>query len=176
MGIRHSNLKPETCNLELGTWNLKPVDMKSKLIFALVCLPILLNAQMSSDWITVTSSKSVKETVELLQKTIQEKGLKIFNTIDHAAGAESVGLTLRPTTLIIFGNPKGGTPLMNCDQRMGIILPLKILVWEDESKQTKVGFIDPEKYSKEYDLEKCKEIVAKMKAMLTGLLSTIERK
>ena len=65
---------------------------------------------------------------------------------------------------------------MNCDQRMGIILPLKILVWEDASKQVKVGFINPEKYLKEYDLEKCNEVVAKMKAMLTGLIVLTERK
>lgn len=149
--------------------------MKSKLIFALVCLPMLASAQTSSDWITVTSAKSVKETVELLQRAIQEKGLKIFNTIDHAAGAESAGMTLRPTTLIVFGNPKGGTPLMNCDQRMGIILPLKILVWEDESKQVKVGCIDPQKYLKEFELERCKEVVAKMKTMLTSLLALTEK-
>ena len=150
--------------------------MKTRLFFALICLPMLLNAQTSGDWITVTSPKSSKETVEMLQKAIQGKGLKVFNTIDHAAGAESVGMTLRPTTVIIFGNPKGGTPLMNCDQRMGILLPLKILVWEDESKLVKAGFINPEKYSNEYDLEKCKEVVAKIKAMLTGLIAMTEKK
>lgn len=148
--------------------------MKSKLMSALVCLPMLLKAQ-TSDWITVSSAKSSKETVELLQKAIQEKGFKIFNTIDHAAGAESVGMTLRPTTLIIFGNPKGGTPLMSCDQRMGIILPLKILVWEDESQQVKVGFTDPVKYLKEFDLEKCADLMYKMKGMLTDLLSTVKK-
>jgi len=150
--------------------------MKSNLILAFVVLSILANAQADTDWITVVSEKSTKETVELLQKAIQEKGFKIFNTIDHAAGAESAGLTLRPTTLIIFGNPKGGTPLMNCDQRMGIILPLKILVWEDEQKQVKAGFINPEKFLKEYDLENCKEIVGKMKATQTALLSTVEKR
>lgn len=150
--------------------------MKSKLIFAFICLPMLSHAQANGDWIIAISAKSPSETVGLLQKAIQEKGFKIFNTINHADGAESVGMTLRPTTLIIFGNPKGGTPLMNCDQRMGIILPLKILVWEDDSKQVKVGFINPEKYLKEYDLEKCNEVVSKMKAMLTGLIALTERR
>lgn len=135
---------------------------------------MLLGAQ-TSDWITVTSAKSMKETVELLHRAIQEKGFKIFNTIDHADGAESVGMKLRPTTLIIFGNPKGGTPLMNCDQRMGIILPLKILVWEDESQLVKVGFIDPAKYLKEFDLEKCTDLIYKMKALLSDLLSTVKK-
>lgn len=150
--------------------------MKSLIVFLFVCLPALIKAQGGNDWITVLAAKSTKETVEVLQKAIQEKGFKIFNTIDHAAGAESAGMTLRPTTLIIFGNPKGGTPLMSCDQRMGIILPLKILVWEDEQKEVRAGFVDPEKYLKEYDLEKCKEMVGKMKVVLTALLSTIEKK
>ena len=65
---------------------------------------------------------------------------------------------------------------MNCDQRMGIVLPLKILIWEDESKVAKAGFINPEKYLKEYDLENCKAVLTKMKSALTELLSTIEKK
>jgi len=149
--------------------------MKS-LIALFVCLPTLIKGQGGTDWIEVVSTKSTKETVDVLQQAIQEKGFKIFNTIDHAAGAESAGMMLRPTTLIIFGNPNGGTPLMNCDQRMGIILPLKILVWEDEQKQVRAGFINPEKYLQEYDLEKCKEMVGKMKVALTALLSTVDKK
>lgn len=149
--------------------------MKATILFILICTPIILMAQ-TSDWIVVSSNHSVKQSIELLQKAIQENGFKTFNTIDHAQGAESVGLTLRPTTLIIFGNPKGGTPLMNCDQRMGIILPLKILIWEDELKQVKAGFINPEKYLKEYDLDKCKDILLKMKNAQLNLLSVIEKK
>ncbi|HTH57632.1 MAG TPA: DUF302 domain-containing protein, partial [Cyclobacteriaceae bacterium] len=116
--------------------------MKKVLITVFVWLPLLLHAQSKDEWITVISAKSAKETAESLQKAIQEKGFKIFNMIDHAAGAESVGMALRATTLIVFGNPRGGTPLMNCDQRMGIILPLKILIWEDEQKQVKAGSIN----------------------------------
>jgi uncharacterized protein (DUF302 family) len=151
--------------------------MKSIIIvFALIVLPAIVRAQTESDWIIVSSAHPMKQTVEQLQKVIQEKGFKIFNTIDHAQGAESVGLSLRPTTLVIFGNPKGGTPIMNCDQRMGMILPLKILVWEDESKTVKAGYINPEKYLKEYDLEKCKEVLLKMKNALGDLVKTIEKK
>jgi uncharacterized protein (DUF302 family) len=154
----------------------KVTHMKSNLMLALLCLPMMVNAQTTTDdWITVTGIKSMQETVESLQKAIQAKGFKVFNAIDHAAGAAQAGMMLRSTTVIIFGNPKGGTPLMNCDQRMGIILPLKILVWEDEQKQVKVGFINPEKYLKEYDLEECQESVGKMKAALTALLSTVEK-
>jgi uncharacterized protein (DUF302 family) len=145
-----------------------------QVLFLLICIPLAGSAQ--GDWIIVSSDHSIQKTVETLQQTIEAKGFKVFNVIDHAKGAESAGLTLRPTTLIIFGNPKGGTPLMNCDQRMGIILPLKILVWENESKQVKAGFINPEKLSTEYDLEKCKDILSKMKNALQGLLSSVEKK
>jgi uncharacterized protein (DUF302 family) len=150
--------------------------MKSNLIFALLCLPLMLRAQISNDWVIVASAKPVKETVELLQKAILEKGFKIFNTIDHAAGAASVGMALRPTMLIIFGSPKGGTPLMNCDQRMGIILPLKFLIWEDDQKQVRAGFINLEIYLKEYDLEKCREGIFKMREAMAGMLSIVEKK
>jgi len=64
---------------------------------------------------------------------------------------------------------------MNCDQRMGMMLPLKILVWEDESKHVNVGIINPEKYLKEYDLGGCKEVVTRIKTVLVGLLSTVEK-
>ena len=128
------------------------------------------------NWLIATSSLSHTQTVEILQKNVEQKGFRIFNTIDHAQGAVAAGLTLRPTTLIIFGNPKGGTLVMNCDQKMGMVLPLKILVWEDDTKQVKVGFIDPEQYSKEYNLEKCMDVLVKMKGALTELIKSVEKK
>ncbi|GHM98650.1 hypothetical protein WSM22_01400 [Cytophagales bacterium WSM2-2] len=143
-------------------------------ILSLVLITFSLHAQ--DDWIIVSSASTTAKTVEQLQQAIQQKGFKLFNTIDHAAGAESVDMSLRPTTLLVFGNPKGGTVVMNCDQKMGMILPLRILVWEDESKQVKAGFINPEKYAKEYNLEKCKEALTKMKAVLQGLLAVAEKK
>ena len=148
--------------------------MKLLITIFLICSTIISNAQVS-EWIIVSITYSTQQTVEVLRKVIQQKGFKIFNTIDHAQGAESVGLTLRPTMLIIFGNPKGGSPLMNCDQRMRIILPMKILIWEDESK-VKAGFINPEKYAREFDFEKCKEILPKMATALKEILAGVEKK
>ena len=127
-------------------------------------------------WITAASSFSHAQTVEKLQKNLGQKGFTIFNTIDHARGAAAAGLTLRPTTLIIFGNPKVGTLLMNCDQKMGMVLPLKILVWEDDKRQVITGFIDPEQYAKEYHLEKCREVLAKTKGVLMELINSVEAK
>jgi uncharacterized protein (DUF302 family) len=81
--------------------------------------------------ITVASAFSVGETVERLVAMVTSHGLQIFARIDHAQGAVQFGMKLRPTYLIIFGNPKGGTPLMQDHQTAGIDLPVKALVWED---------------------------------------------
>jgi uncharacterized protein (DUF302 family) len=129
-----------------------------------------------SDWIVVASAKTHKETVDALERAILDKGFTVFDIIDHATGAERVGLNLNPTTVIIFGNPKAGTALMKCDQQMGIILPLRILVWEDENAKVNAGFIDPEKYLKEFTLDNCKESISKMKLAMKNLLSSIEKK
>src|SRR5262249_37421464 len=71
------------------------------------------------------------------------KGITVFARVDHAAGAKSVGLALRPTTLVIFGNPAAGTPLMQAAQTAGIDLPLKTLVWQDADGSVKVTYNDP---------------------------------
>jgi uncharacterized protein (DUF302 family) len=71
------------------------------------------------------------------------KGITVFARIDHAAGAASAGMPLRPTELLIFGNPKAGTPLMQANQTIGIDLPLKVLVWEDASGGVWIAYNDP---------------------------------
>ncbi|MER9253665.1 DUF302 domain-containing protein [Mesorhizobium sp. M0598] len=86
--------------------------------------------------ITVQSRFGVAETIDRLVGTVEGAGLLVFARIDHAAGARSVEASLRPTQLLIFGNPKGGTPLMQDRQLAGIDLPVKALAWED--KQSKV--------------------------------------
>jgi uncharacterized protein (DUF302 family) len=80
---------------------------------------------------TVTSRYSVSETLDRLTTALTTAGLLVFARIDHARGAQDVGLALRPTELLIFGHPKGGTPLMQDKQSAGIDLPIKALAWED---------------------------------------------
>src|ERR1700730_8429640 len=82
---------------------------------------------------TVPSDFGPKETMDRLEAEIKSVGMTVFARIDHAAGAASAGLPLRPTELLIFGNAKGGTPLMQADQAIGIDLPLKALVYQDGS-------------------------------------------
>ena len=89
------------------------------------------------------SNHSVDETVEKLRGILQGKGVTLFATIDHSGEAAKVGTKMRPTKLLIFGNPKGGTPLMLAAPSSAIDLPLKILVWEDEQGKTWVSYNSP---------------------------------
>jgi uncharacterized protein (DUF302 family) len=93
--------------------------------------------------ITIRSGNSVKVTVDRLEADLKAKGITVFARIDHAAGAVSAGMPLRPTELLIFGNPKAGTPLMQANQTIGIDLPLKVLVWEDAGGSVWITYNDP---------------------------------
>jgi uncharacterized protein (DUF302 family) len=92
---------------------------------------------------TIASSLGPKQTMDRLEAEIKAKGLTVFARIDHAAGATQVGMALRPTELLIFGNARGGTPLMQASQTAGIDLPLKCLVWQDEVGKTWLSHNDP---------------------------------
>ena len=90
------------------------------------------------------SSHSVDQIVAKLKETLQNKGIALFALVDHSGEAEKVGLKMRPTKLLIFGNPKGGTPLMLAAPSTAIDLPLKILVWEDEKSKVWVSYNSPQ--------------------------------
>lgn len=96
-----------------------------------------------SGLVTLKSAFPVKETVDRLVHRVEAKGLTVFCRIDHAANAVSAGLKLRPTEVLIFGNAKGGTPLMQATPTIGIDLPLKALAWEDAAGQTWLAYNDP---------------------------------
>ena len=93
--------------------------------------------------ITLESKFSVPETIDRLADAATAAGLRIFARLDHAAGASEVGLQLRPTQVLVFGQARGGTPLMQDKQTAGIDLPLKALAWTDESGRTWLGYNDP---------------------------------
>jgi uncharacterized protein (DUF302 family) len=98
------------------------------------------------------SKHSVDETVAKLQAILQAKGVAVFALIDHSGEAEKVGMHMRPTKLLIFGNPKGGTPLMLAAPSIAIDLPLKILVWEDELGKVWLSFNSPEYLAERHGL------------------------
>lgn len=93
--------------------------------------------------VTIPTRQSVDQTVRKLEDILQAKGIKLFALIDHSGEAERAGFVMRPTKLLIFGNPKGGTPLMIASPSAAIDLPLKILVWEDPTGQVLISYNSP---------------------------------
>jgi uncharacterized protein (DUF302 family) len=118
---------------------------------------------------TIPSSFAPNETMDRLEHEIRAKGMTVFARIDHAAGAAEAGLELRPTELIIFGNARGGTPLMQASQTAGIDLPLKALVWEDAGRKTWLSYNDPGWIVQRHGLGVKAEIVDKLSAALSDI-------
>jgi uncharacterized protein (DUF302 family) len=125
-------------------------------------------AQAADGLVAIKSPHSAQETMNRLEATVKARGLNVFARIDHAAGATKVGKTLRPTELLIFGNPQGGTPLMECAQTAGIDLPLKALVWQDEAAQVWLGYNDPAFLAQRHGVPAC-PVVENLRKALTGL-------
>jgi uncharacterized protein (DUF302 family) len=102
--------------------------------------------------VTLRSSFGSKATLDRLEAKVMAKGLAVFARIDHATGAKEAGLPLRPTEALIFGNAKGGTPLMQLAQTIGIDLPLRALVWQDQAGNTCLSYNDPSWLAKRHGL------------------------
>jgi uncharacterized protein (DUF302 family) len=92
----------------------------------------------------VASPYTVDETLKRFESVLAERGVRVFALIDHSGEAEKVGMKMRPTKLVIFGNPKGGTPVMVAAPTLALDLPLKALVWEDENSKVWVSYNSPE--------------------------------
>lgn len=121
--------------------------------------------------ITLSSAYGVQATIDRVELEVKSKGMTIFARIDHAAGASDAGLTLRPTLLLIFGNAKGGTPLMQDKQQIGIDLPLKVLAWEDTSGKTWLTYNDLGWLAKRHDLSpEADPVVSALSAALAAVL------
>ena len=134
-------------------------------------------ASMStSEFITVANEKTVSQLADTLILQLKEKGFKIMANIDHSIAAKKAGLELRPTRTIIFGNPKGGTLLMQHDQRIGLDLPLKLLIWEDEAGDTQVSYYNGTTLTSRYDITEPQAVIEKINGALAGFTgnTTIE--
>jgi uncharacterized protein (DUF302 family) len=123
-------------------------------------------------FINVKSNHSVKETADRVEKVLKQKGMTVFNRINHAAGANKVGKVLRPTELIIFGNPKVGAPLMQCNQTVGLDLPQKALIWEDEAGLVWFTYNAPQFLDKRHGLAKCGPVLKKIENALGNFALT----
>jgi len=121
---------------------------------------------------TIKSGYGPADTIDRLEAELGARGMTVFARIDHAAGAAAVGLALRPTVVLIFGNAKAGTPLMQAAQTVGLDLPLKILVWQDAAGSTWTSYNDPAWLAKRHALGP--EVLAALRAM-AAVLEAITR-
>jgi uncharacterized protein (DUF302 family) len=121
-----------------------------ELVKSLLCMSVTLaavspgTAQAGGNVVTTPSKYSVSETIDRIERAVTVKGMKIFARIDHGGEAKKVGLEMRPTQLLIFGNPKGGTALMVARPTAAIDLPMKALAWEDKDGKVWLTYNSPE--------------------------------
>ena len=138
-----------------------------------------MSASNSSDNIegltTIQSSFGPKATMDRVEAQIQARGLNVFARIGHAAGAAEVGLPLAPTHLIIFGNARGGTPLMQSVQTVGIDLPLKILVWQEAANNTWLSYNEPRWIAQRHGVAGVESTIDKMADLLSAIAREASR-
>ncbi len=125
--------------------------------------------------ISIKSSHNVKGTADRLENTLREKGMTVFIRINHAEGAQKVGKKLRPTELVVFGNPKVGTPLMQCSQSVAIDLPQKALIWEDEAGHVWFSYNDPRYLAKRHGITECVNVIKKIEKALSNFAHAATR-
>lgn len=137
-----------------------------------VCVTV---AAADNGFISLISTHDVKSTADRLEKALREKGMTVFVRIDHAGSAQNVGEKLRPTELLIFGNPKVGAPLMQCSQTIAIDLPQKALIWEDETGQVWLSYNDPTYLAKRHGIGECGDVIRKVGRALSNFAHTATR-
>jgi len=162
-----------SCKQQNPRYSGKVAALRRKASAGLVALACLFgsSAALSAEgMVQIKSPDSVSATADRFEQAALDRGLNVFARIDHAAGAKKVGQTLRPTELLIFGSPKAGTPFMKCSQTVGIDLPLKALVWEDEQGQVWLGYNDPKYLAQRHQAGDCP-----VAAGIAGNLSELAR-
>ena len=129
-------------------------------VFASLVLPLSYSGAYAQEGvISVQSPHDVATTIDKLTAVLESKGMSIFGRVNHAKNAQNVELALRPTELLIFGNPKIGTPLMNCAQSVALDLPQKMLAWQDEAGNVYLGWNDPMHLKTRHGIEGCDKVL-----------------
>jgi uncharacterized protein (DUF302 family) len=141
-------------------------------LLALALAALTATAHAADGLVAVKSPYDAAQTANRFEEIVKKRNLNVFARIDHAAGAAKIGKTLRPTEVIIFGNPQGGTPFMECGQSVGIDLPLKALVWQDASGQVWLGYNDPAFLAKRHGVEQC-PVVGNLAKALAGIAEAV---
>jgi len=139
------------------------------LISLVVLMPALSMAGGGDGMITKKSKHSVKETIDRLEQALRKKGITIVTRWDHAHGAEKAGIPLRPTELLIFGNPKLGSHFFTSNQTAGLDLPMKALAWKDDHGQVWLTYNDPAYIANRHGIKNRPHIVKKMTGALNKL-------
>jgi uncharacterized protein (DUF302 family) len=138
-------------------------------LMLLACLTLTAAVDAADGLVKKPSARPVAETMDRVERAVKDRGLIVVARIDHAAAAQKAGLALRPTQLLIFGNPKGGTPLMQSAQSIGIDLPLKVLVWEDDKGQVWLGYNEAAWLAARHGITDRAEVVRAITGALEGL-------
>ncbi len=126
--------------------------------------------------INVPSNFNVEETANRLERILKEKGMTIFNRIKHSEGAGKVGIELRDTELILFGNPKVGSPLIKCEQNVAIDLPQKALIWKDDKGNVTISYNSPRYLEKRHNITGCENVIMKIEKALAGITKSASMK
>lgn len=143
--------------------------MKKLITLVLMSFFISSHASATESLISVPSTHSAKETADKFVSIVEKKGLTLFARIDHQKNGAGVNLALRETEVIIFGNPKVGTPLMQCTQQAAIDLPQKVLVWTDADNKVWLSYNNPDYIKQRHNIEGCDQVIAKIANVLSAL-------
>ncbi|TEW56517.1 DUF302 domain-containing protein [Psychromonas sp. RZ22] len=143
--------------------------MKKVILFVFLSFFLSSFANATPTLISVKSQFSAKETADRFVSILEKKGLTLFTRVDHQENAKSVNLELRYTEVIMFGNPKIGTPLMQCSQLVGIDLPQKVLVWQDSNNDVFLTYNNPEYIKQRHEVKGCDPILDKITGVLNAL-------
>jgi uncharacterized protein (DUF302 family) len=143
--------------------------MRTVYIAVLLVICFTIQGLAADGVINVQSSFNVSETADRLEGILNQKGMTIFKRVKHSESAGKVGIELRDTELIIFGNPKVGSPLMKCRQSVAIDLPQKALIWEDDESKVWISYNDPRYLEKRHAISNCEEVISKIEKALSSI-------
>jgi len=140
-----------------------------RFVAAAISVLLLAPCALADELVTMESKHSVKETLDRLTATLNQRGIKPIARVDHAAGAKAAGMELAPTEVLIFGNPKLGTPLMQSNPAIGIDLPMKVLAWRDKAGKVWVAYTAPETLKTRHGITDRDDVFGAMTTALQGL-------
>ncbi len=143
--------------------------MIKQILYILALLSFSVSLFAANGVVNVKSSHSVEQTANKLEKILLSKGMKIFQRVKHSEGAKTVGIDINPTELIIFGNPKVGSPLMKCAPTVAIDLPQKALIWQDANNTVWISYNDPSYLKQRHSIQGCDKVLKKVSGVLSKL-------